>query len=163
MSGAVALTPPSPGRSANMRANRRRDTAPERRVRVLLHASGFRYRVDFPIRVDDGRPVRPDIAFTRARIAVFIDGCFWHGCPDHKGRPRTNAHYWGPKIEGNAERDRRQTRALAAAGWTVLRFWEHEAPEAVVNEIARVYDQRSGLMREGAQPLAQTDDPACLE
>lgn len=138
----ATLTPTSPGRSANMRANRRRDTAPEWRIRRLLHARGLRYRVDLPIRLAGVRLIRPDIAFTRVRLAVFIDGCFWHGCPDHKGRPKTNVHYWGPKITGNAERDQRQTDALVDAGWTVLRFWEHESPEAVVAEIRRVYETR---------------------
>lgn len=125
-----------------MRANRRRDTGPERRIRKLLHARGLRYRVDFPIRIGGARPVRPDVVFTRARLAVFIDGCFWHGCPDHKGSPKTNGHYWGPKLTGNADRDRRQTRALSEASWTVLRFWEHESSEAVAEEIARVYAAR---------------------
>lgn len=136
------VTPTSAGRSANMRANRRRDTTPEWRIRRLLHAQGFRYRVDPPIRLPGVRLIRPDVAFTRVRLAVFIDGCFWHGCPEHKGRPKTNTHYWGPKIVGNAARDQRQTEALVDAGWTVLRFWEHESPEIVVAEIRRVYETR---------------------
>lgn len=127
-----------------MRANRRRDTAPERGIRRLLHARGLRYRVDLPIRVGHARPVRPDLVFTRARLAVFVDGCFWHGCPDHKGRPKKNAHYWGPKIAGNIDRDERQTEALAEAGWAVLRFWEHDPPEAAAAAIARAYAARSG-------------------
>ncbi len=136
---AATATPTSPGRSANMRANRRRDTRPEWRIRQLLHEHGLRYRVDLPIRVPGARLVRPDVVFTRAWLAVFVDGCFWHGCPDHKGRPKTNAHYWEPKLAGNADRDQRQTRALAEAGWTVLRFWEHESPAEVAREILRVY------------------------
>lgn len=123
-----------------MRANRRRDTEPERRVRKLLHAHGLRFRVDLSIRAGHGRPIRPDIVFPRARLAVFIDGCFWHGCPEHGRRPEVkNGHYWGPKITGNAERDQRQTQALAEAGWTVIRFWEHEPPHGVAAQIARVY------------------------
>jgi DNA mismatch endonuclease (patch repair protein) len=125
-----------------MRANRRKDTGPERQVRGLLHARGLRYRVDLPIKLGSPRPIRPDIVFTRARLAIFIDGCFWHGCPDHKGRPRTNAHYWGPKLDGNAARDRQQTDALNEAGWLVLRFWEHEDPLTVARAIVTAYQQR---------------------
>jgi len=127
-----------------MRGNRRRDTGPELRIRKLLHAQGLRYRVDLPIRVPNARIVRPDVVFTRVQLAVFIDGCFWHGCVEHKGRPKTNAHYWGPKITRNVERDRYQTEALTNAGWTVLRFWEHETPATVAGEIARVYAARIG-------------------
>lgn len=137
------LTPPSPGRSANMRANRRRDTEPERRVRRLIHAAGLRYRVDLPVKLASTQLVRPDIAFTRARLAIFIDGCFWHGCPEHKGSPKTNAHYWTPKIAGNVDRDQRQTLALVQAGWTVLRFWEHEHPDMVAKEICCAYRSRA--------------------
>ncbi|WP_448006147.1 very short patch repair endonuclease [Agromyces bauzanensis] len=114
-------------RRRNMQANRRRDTAPERALRSLLFAGGFRYRCDF--RVDlDGVRARPDIAFTRAKVAVFVDGCFWHGCPEHFSEPRRNADYWGPKLARNRERDRVQTAALETAGWRVIRIWEHVPP-----------------------------------
>lgn len=84
------------------------------------------------------RPIRPDIVFTRRRVAVFCDGCFWHGCPEHGRRPTVhNAHYWSPKIAGNRERDARHTAALEHAGWTVLRFWEHELADAVAAQVAR--------------------------
>lgn len=122
-----------------MRANRRRDTQPELRIRRLLHAQGMRFRVDLPIRIDGARPIRPDLVFTRAHLAVFIDGCFWHGCAEHKGPSKTNSHYWTPKISGNAARDRRHTRALADAGWTVLRFWEHEPADEVARQVQSVY------------------------
>lgn len=125
-----------------MRANRRRDTGPEKRIRQLLHAQGLRYRVDLPLRPGGQGLIRPDIAFTRARLAVFIDGCFWHGCPEHKGRPKTNVHYWEPKIEGNAARDQQQTAALQRAGWKVLRFWEHEDPELVTQAISVTYQRQ---------------------
>jgi DNA mismatch endonuclease (patch repair protein) len=119
-----------------MRANRRRNTRPERAVRSLLHAKGFRFRVDRPIRTGHPRLIRPDIVFSRARVAVFVDGCFWHGCPDHGRRDRIeNAHYWAPKIRGNMTRDRLHTNALEAAGWTVIRAWEHEPPEQVADRI----------------------------
>jgi DNA mismatch endonuclease (patch repair protein) len=86
-----------------MRANRRRDTGPERRIRSLLHQRGLRYRVDYRVGHRRGAP-RPDIAFTRLKLAVFIDGCFWHGCPEHGRVPATNGAYWGPKLARNAER-----------------------------------------------------------
>lgn len=111
-----------------MRANRRRDTEPELALRSLLHRAGLRFRVDLPIRPGSGRPIRPDIVFPRRRVAVFVDGCFWHGCPIHATQPATNAEYWGDKIVENRARDARTTEALEALGWTVRRFWEHEDP-----------------------------------
>jgi len=113
-----------------MQANRRRDTGPELAVRRALHGMGRRYRCDVPIRAS-GRPVRADIVFTRQRVAVFIDGCFWHGCPLHATVSRRNHEYWAQKIERNRERDLEQVARLAAKDWTVLRFWEHEDPIAV--------------------------------
>lgn len=81
--------------------------------------------------------MRPDIVFTRQRVVVFVDGCFWHGCPEHGRREHgRNADYWRPKIAMNRERDDRQTRALEAAGWTVLRIWEHENPAEAAARIA---------------------------
>jgi len=115
-----------------MLSNRRRDTAPELAVRRLLHAAGLRYRVDFaPL----GGRRRADIVFTRHRIAVFIDGCYWHGCPEHATYPMRNSDYWLPKLERNIERDRETDQMLLDAGWIVLRFWEHEVPAAVVAEV----------------------------
>ena len=81
---------------------------------------------------------RADIVFTRRKIAIFIDGCFWHGCPLHYVQPKTNAQYWWPKIERNIERDRENTRRLGDAGWTVARFWEHEDPAAVADAITEL-------------------------
>lgn len=123
------------GRRRNMQANRRRDTKPELRLRSLLHALGLRYRCDYRIDLESGTRVRPDIVFTRRRVAVFIDGCFWHGCPEHGGQPKRNPDYWSLKLRGNRERDQRNTHALVSAGWVVLRFWEHEAPEAAARQI----------------------------
>jgi DNA mismatch endonuclease, patch repair protein len=111
-----------------MRANRRRDTGPEMALRTLLHRSGLRYRVDY--RVGTGRSApRPDIAFTRARVAVFVDGCFWHSCPKHATMPKANRDFWESKLERNVERDRENDAALEAMGWTVIRIWEHESAE----------------------------------
>lgn len=119
-----------------MKANRRRNTQPELRVRRLLHSAGLRYRVDYaPDRANLRR--RADIVFTRRRIAVFIDGCFWHGCPEHFIPPKANAEYWVPKIATNIRRDRDTDRRLREAGWTVLRFWEHVDPQLAAESIIR--------------------------
>jgi DNA mismatch endonuclease (patch repair protein) len=134
-------SPTSPAVTAVMRGNRRADTSPERQVRSLLHASGYRYRTDYRLDVPGAR-VRPDIVFTRKRLAVFIDGCFWHRCPEHGTSPRANTHYWAPKLERNVARDRRVDQALHAAGWTVLRIWEHVGPaEAAALVIATLGDR----------------------
>jgi DNA mismatch endonuclease (patch repair protein) len=116
-----------------MLGNKARDTKPELAVRRLLHARGYRYRVDYrPIREVRSRA---DVAFTRRKIAVFIDGCFWHVCPIHATQPKANADYWGPKLARNVERDAETTVTLRAAGWTVLRYWEREAPADVAAAI----------------------------
>jgi DNA mismatch endonuclease (patch repair protein) len=115
-----------------MQQNRRRDSRPEVQLRSGLHLRGLRFRVDFPIRCGSGRPVRPDIVFTRAQVAVFVDGCFWHGCPIHGKPPKSNARYWDAKIALNQDRDTRQSNALSSNGWTVLRIWEHESVEQAV-------------------------------
>jgi len=125
-----------------MQANRRRDTRPELAIRSMLHARGLRYRIDRPIPVREGRSIRPDLVFPAARVAVFIDGCFWHGCPVHGTSPKTNADYWLPKIAENRQRDARNNASLRAEGWDVIRAWTHEAPEDVVARIAEAVDRR---------------------
>jgi DNA mismatch endonuclease (patch repair protein) len=112
-----------------------RDTAPELALRRLLHAAGLRYRVDAgPL---PGLRRRADIVFRQARVAVFVDGCFWHGCPDHGRRPTTsNPRYWSEKVERNQTRDRDTDECLAAAGWAAMRVWEHEAPGEAAARIA---------------------------
>lgn len=104
-----------------MRANRRADSAPERALRSELHRLGLRFRKDLRIRVTGGW-ARPDIVFRGERVAVFVDGCFWHRCPDHGRMPNANRSYWEPKLNGNVQRDLRDNRELAATGWLVLRF-----------------------------------------
>lgn len=117
-----------------MVATRGRDTRPEKAVRSAVHARGMRYRVG--LRVDCGEvKVRPDLVFTRSRVAVFIDGCFWHRCPQHGDEPRSNADYWGPKLDANVARDRRVDRALREGGWEVVRAWEHEDPNKVAERV----------------------------
>src|SRR5580658_3553046 len=115
----------SPGRSANMRAIRRTDTKPEMVLRRALHKLGYRYRKDYRLDLDGGRRVRPDIAFTARRVAVFVDGCFWHACPEHGRNPAVNEWYWAPKLRRTVARDRAADAALTAAGWRVVRIWEH--------------------------------------
>lgn len=125
----------TPGRRRIMQANRSRDTKPELAVRKLLHAAGLRYRVSYPPIGQLRR--RADIVFTRQRIAVFIDGCFWHGCPDHgRGHFNVNSDYWSSKITTNRERDEDTSQRLIEDGWVVLRFWEHEDPPEVAVKIA---------------------------
>lgn len=107
-----------------MRANRRRDTRPEVALRSLLHRHGLRFRCDLSVQTTHRR-VRVDVAFTKQRLAVFVDGCFWHCCPAHGQLPKSNSDYWHPKLARNVARDRDVDAALCAAGWTVMRFWEH--------------------------------------
>jgi DNA mismatch endonuclease (patch repair protein) len=125
----------NPGRAANMRAIRRTNTKPELALRSALHRQGYRFRKDYRLDLDAGARVRPDIAFTARRVAVFVDGCFWHACPQHGRNPAVNEWYWAPKLRRTIERDRAADAALAAAGWQVVRIWEHvplgEAIEAV--------------------------------
>lgn len=116
--------PLNEGRSRNMKANRRADTKPEVVLRSALHRLGYRFRKDLRIDLPDVR-VRPDIVFTARKVAVFVDGCFWHSCPVHGRQPTTNEWYWSPKLQRNVERDRRADEALRAAGWQVTRIWEH--------------------------------------
>jgi DNA mismatch endonuclease (patch repair protein) len=117
-----------------MLGNRRTGTKPEIVVRRALHAAGLRFRKDYRLDVGDVR-VRPDIVFTRAKVAVFVDGCFWHSCPLHGTQPKRNADYWTPKLARNVHRDRKQDAALSAHGWVVVRIWEHEAVEDAAGRI----------------------------
>ncbi|WP_311979554.1 very short patch repair endonuclease [Promicromonospora citrea] len=122
--------------SRRMSVARRKDTKPELDLRRLLHARGLRYRVTYPV---PGRPRRTmDVAFTRAKVAIFLDGCFWHGCPEHATQPRANADWWRQKLRDNVERDADTTRVLTDQGWTVLRFWEHEEPASIADAIEAV-------------------------
>jgi DNA mismatch endonuclease (patch repair protein) len=123
----------TPGVRRGMQANRGRDTKPEMAVRRAAHAAGLRYRVDH-------RPIptlnrRADLVFTRAKVAVFVDGCFWHGCPAHHTVAKSNAPFWAEKVRRNRERDAETDSLLADDGWTVIRVWEHEPAEAVVTRI----------------------------
>lgn len=120
-----------------MQAIRSRDTEPELAVRRRLHRRGLRYRV--AVAPDAALRRRADIVFTRARVAIFIDGCFWHGCPQH-GRVKfnQNADYWPAKIAANVARDEDTNARLRQMGWTVLRFWEHDEADVIVEAICNV-------------------------
>jgi DNA mismatch endonuclease (patch repair protein) len=118
-----------------MRAIRRVNTKPELALRSALHRRGYRFRKDLRLDLTGGARVRPDIAFTARRVAVFVDGCFWHACPDHGGSPSVNQSYWGPKLRRNVERDRAADVALAAEGWQVVRVWEHVPLADAVAEV----------------------------
>ncbi len=125
-----------------MRANRRTGTKPEIVLRSALHRLGYRYRKDF--RLDLGSmKVRPDIVFTARKVAVFVDGCFWHVCPEHGRQPTTNEWYWAPKLRRNIERDRAADVALVEAGWRVVRLWEHEPLDAAIGTVVRVLEDRT--------------------
>ena len=132
-------TPSSPAVRDRFRRQRARDTAPELALRQLLHARGLRYRVDVaPL---PGLRRRADVVFTRARLAVFVDGCFWHRCPQHGTSPRSNADWWRVKLDRNVQRDRDTDRALADAGWRVLRVWEHERPDTAAELVQEAWSR----------------------
>lgn len=130
----------------SMRANRRTDTLPELRLRSELHRRGLRFRKDYRLDLE-GLRVRPDIVFTRARVAVFVDGCFWHSCPRHAELPRANRPFWERKLARTVLRDAEASRALEEAGWTVVRVWEHEpvddAASVVTAALVRAGNRRS--------------------
>ncbi len=115
-----------------MQRQRQRNTTAETAIRSLLHRKGCRFRVHYKF---PGLGCRADIAFPRIRVAVFVDGCFWHGCPTHGTWPKQNAEWWREKIEANRRRDARIDQQLAAAGWRVVRVWEHEPPEVAATTI----------------------------
>jgi len=119
-----------------MRANHKRDTGPELALRRSLHRLGLRYRVAERPPVLSGNIGRADVLFPAARTAVYLDGCWWHACPEHFRPARTNTAYWAPKIERNRARDSEIDASLAAAGWLSIRVWEHEDPTAAARRVA---------------------------
>lgn len=129
----------TPAVRARLSRQRRRDTQPEVALRRLLHRQGYRFRVDAPL---PGLPRRSaDLLFTRRKLAVFVDGCFWHGCPTHATRPANNAEWWAAKLDRNVERDRETDRHLSNLGWNVLRIWEHTSSEQAATLVRRAIEQ----------------------
>ena len=126
-----------------MRGNRAKDTKPEVETRRLLHRKGLRFRKSYTIRIKHFRST-VDIAFPRLRLVVFIDGCFWHSCPQHGHTPKTNVAYWHAKLLGNVARDREVNALLSEAGWEIIRFWSHINPNEITESVAnRVADLRA--------------------
>ncbi|MEV7995942.1 very short patch repair endonuclease [Streptomyces sp. NPDC086077] len=134
---------PAP-RNANVRrvmlAQRSRDTAPELALRRALHALSFRYRVDLPL--PGLRRRRSDLAFVRWRTVVFVQGCFWHACPEHLHTPVHNGEWWQEKLEGNVRRDTDTDAHLVQLGWVPLRIWEHETVDAAVSKVLETLARR---------------------
>jgi DNA mismatch endonuclease, patch repair protein len=132
-----------------MQGNGPKDTRPEVAIRSLLHRRGLRFR-------KHARPLgtlrcRADLVFPRDKVAVFVDGCFWHACPQHGHTPRSNSDYWSAKLTLNAERDARNSAALKGEGWKVVRAWEHEDPMAVAAQIEEVVRSRRQVVAEMAR------------
>ncbi|MGY4768939.1 DNA mismatch endonuclease Vsr [Kribbella sp. CWNU-51] len=140
--------PPAPSSAAvrdRFRRQRTRDTAPEVALRRQLYRQGLRYRVDY-------RPLRQhrwkvDVAFVGLRVAVYVDGCFWHSCPDHGLKPKSNSKWWREKLVHNVLRDRRADAALGEAGWEVVRVWEHEDPVVAARRVCEVVRTRKDQVR----------------
>ena len=133
-------TPSSSAASARLSRHPRRDTSPEMALRRALHAAGCRYRVQWRTDIIPRRSI--DIAFPGRRVAVFVDGCYWHGCPIHGSTPKSNSRWWSEKFARNRRRDADTDGQLRAAGWLVLRVWEHVQVEAAVADVLRVLAER---------------------
>lgn len=137
------IAKPAPSSDAalkRMKAAKPRDTAPEKSLRSELHKRGLCYRID-------ARPIselnrRADIVFRSAKVAIFVDGCFWHGCPKHGTQAKANAKFWKDKIRRNQERDAETNQLLKKAGWKVIRVWEHEKPEKTSEKIYKIVTYR---------------------
>ena len=127
--------------SERMSRARRTDTGPERALRSALHRRGLRYRLHVPLAFDQRR--KADICFSAARVAVFVDGCFWHSCPEHATWPKANEEFWRDKLQRNAERDADTDARLAAEGWLAIRVWEHEDPEAAATRVESTIRSRT--------------------
>ncbi|MGP3707806.1 very short patch repair endonuclease [Gordonia paraffinivorans] len=152
--GSYRPSPSSPAVRSRMSRQKSRDTAPEIAVRRRLHARGIRYRID--VRLESDMRTRADIAWRSLQLAVFIDGCFWHGCPEHATRPAANRDWWANKLETNVARDRRTDEALRERGWVVRRFWEHQDPGEISEEIIQTI--RELRVRQAARSVVRPDE-----
>ena len=136
MAASARVGPSSPEASRRMQRVRQKNTSAESALRRELHFLGLRYRVQVPVSTKPRRVA--DIVFTSPRVVVFVDGCFWHGCPEHATWPKQHAEFWRMKIVTNQERDRDTDRRLRADGWKVVRVWAHEAPRDAASRIAEI-------------------------
>lgn len=135
----------TPEARRRMQRVRQRDTSAEAALRRELYARGIRYRIQVPVLTKSRRVA--DVAFSGLRVAVFVDGCFWHGCPLHATWPKANAAFWRAKIMANRQRDRDTNERLRAEGWRVVRVWAHEEPKVAAGRIARILERRRERMR----------------
>lgn len=150
---------PSPA-SGRMSRQATRDTAPEMRLRTQLHSLGLRYRVHVRPLPELRRTA--DIVFPRVRVAVFVDGCFWHSCPAHATAPSANGEWWAAKLTKNVERDLDTDRKLTAAGWLVVRVWEHEDPTEASGRVVEAIRGRrpaARVPRMGSPPIDARSSP----
>ena len=125
-----------------MRRTRQHGTSPELAVRSELHRRGLRFRIQRPLEFDGRR--KADIVFPKDRLAVFVDGCFWHSCPEHATHPKANAAFWADKLAGNTRRDRETDRRLQESGWMVVRVWEHEPAVSAADIVEETLAQLRG-------------------
>ena len=139
-----ARTSPGGALSRKMSRLRRRDTLPELTLRRELHRRGLRYRLQQKVPGNNRRTI--DVALTRARVAVYVDGCFWHGCPEHRHEPKQNSTWWEWKLANNRQRDADTDAELLRAGWVVVRVWEHETAQAAADRVETVWRERTGRL-----------------
>jgi DNA mismatch endonuclease (patch repair protein) len=135
----------TPEARRRMQRVRQKNTSAEAALRRELYARGIRYRIHVPVLTKPRRVA--DVAFSGLRVAVFVDGCFWHGCPQHATWPKQNAEFWRAKILANQQRDRDTDERLRADGWKVIRVWAHEPPERVAAKVATVVEKRREKLR----------------
>ena len=140
MPASISVPPSTSDASRRMRQIRQNNTSAELALRHELHGLGLRYRIHVPVLTKPRRVA--DVAYRGLRVAVFIDGCFWHGCPLHATWPKGNAEFWRAKIVANKERDRDTDQRLRADGWEVVRIWEHESPEKASKRVATIVERR---------------------
>ena len=140
MAASTRVLPSTPETRLRMQRVRQKNTSAESLVRRELHALGLRYRIHVPVIAKPRRVA--DIVFGGPRVAVFVDGCFWHGCPEHATWPKRNAEFWRAKILANRERDLDTVERLHAEGWKVVRVWAHESPNVAAERIAKVIKGR---------------------
>ncbi|MFB6835521.1 very short patch repair endonuclease [Streptomyces sp. NPDC056361] len=146
----------NPATSSRMSRQRSRDTGVEKALRSALHADGLRFRIHRrPLK---GLRREADIVFGPARVAVFVDGCFWHGCPEHATWPKRNSEFWREKIEKNRARDANTDARLKEAGWVSVRVWEHESPDEAAPRVAAIVAERRALLR-GRSKAAEKPPP----